>query len=125
MKVTHDLPLEKFGEAGLIVEGHFMPWTQIKKNFECVYSPLYHEKFIVHKQTREVYTYLDNHKGLQNHHPFLTEMNPISVLDQNDYQKVWQKAKTFVRDDERNLLKAELEQKNEDSNTQLLKQVTI
>ena len=78
MKVTRDTVKEIDGEPALIVQGKWMKWPDLKDQFEAVYSKRYRETFIVHKQTYEVYTYLDNGRGLQPHHPYLTEQNPTS-----------------------------------------------
>jgi hypothetical protein len=114
MKVTKNAPFEVDGEVAIIVNGETMRWSQIKTDFEVVESPLYGEKFIVHKNTRDVYTYLDNRKGLQIHHPYITELNPTSVLTEEEYNQVLGKAREFVRPGEENIPSEQLEELNKD-----------
>lgn len=109
IKVTRDAFKEIDGEPAISVNGSFMKWTEFKNTFEVMYSKRYREKFITHKDTRETYTYLDNGKGLQPHHPYLTELTPISKLNEEDYEKVLAKAQTFVRPGEENLSAEEKE----------------
>lgn len=106
-------PKEIDGEAALFVDGEWMKWPQLKNDFEVVYSPTYQENFIVKKETREVFTYLDNGKGLQPHHPYLTELSPISKLNEEEYQNVLKKAHCFIRPDEMELTEVERAQRNE------------
>lgn len=103
MKVTRDTAKEINGEPSIIVNGKWMPWSEIKKNFEYVDSVRYHERFVVHKESRLVYTYLDNGKGLQQHHPFTSEMAPTTVLNDEEYGRVLATAHKFVRPGEEEL----------------------
>lgn len=107
MKVTKDRPTEIDGEPAIIVEGKLEKWSQIKNRFQAVYSPEYREKFIVDKCV--VYTYIGNGKGLQKHHPFITEMTPISILTDPEYEQVLCKAHEFVRQGEETLTPVEQE----------------
>lgn len=97
IKVTRDTFREIDGEAAIFVDGEWMKWSIFREQFEAVYSQRYRETFIVCKQTSNVFTYLDNGRGLQPHHPYLTEMNPTSVLNEEDFGKVLDKARQFVR----------------------------
>lgn len=119
IKITRDSnnelrPKEIDGEAAIFVNGEWMKWPQLNETFEAVYSSTYQETFIVKKNTREVYTYLDNGKGLQPHHPFLTEFTPVSVLNEDDYQKVLKKAHCFIRPQEAHLSESDRNKMNED-----------
>lgn len=114
MKVTRDVPKEIDGEPALTVDGQWMKWSHFKNAFEAVHSPKYNETFIVKKETRDVYTYLDNGKGLQPHHPYLTELSPISKLNDEEYQKVLEKAHCFIRSNETELTDNERNKRNEE-----------
>lgn len=103
MKVTKDKPMEIDGEPCILVKGEWMAWSKLHAEFEFVDSVRYHERFIVHRESRDVYTYLDNGKGLQPHHPYLTENNPTTVITEEEYEKVRAKALEFVRSGEENL----------------------
>ena len=87
--------------------------VSLKEHFEIVNAPRYYENFLVKKDSRVVHTYLDNGHGLQAHHPFQTELNPISHIDENDYKKVMKTAKKFVREEEIGLSEAERNKLNE------------
>lgn len=113
MKITRDTIREIDGEAAILVCGEWTKWSDIKKQFSTAYSKQYNETFIVDSNTRDIYTYLDNGKGLQPHHPFRSEHTPISTLDENAYQKVLETAHKFVRPGEETL--SEEEKKNLDS----------
>lgn len=111
IKVTRDAFQEVDGEPAVKVNGHWMKWTTFKEKFEAIFSERYNETFIVHSDN-QVYTYLDNGKGLQPHHPYLTENTPTSLINDEDYAKVLAKAHTFVRKGEENLSPAELHNRN-------------
>lgn len=112
IKVTREIIAEIDGEPAFLVDGRPMKWTQFKENFECIYSKGYKEKFIIKKSTREVFTFLDNGKGLQKHHPYLTELPVISKLNQSDYGLVLANSKEFVRPAESALPAEEKEKLN-------------
>lgn len=103
LKVTRDTVLELDGEAALIVEGKPLKWSAFQHMFEIQKSKLYKETFLVHKKSRLTYTYLDNGLGLQEHHPYLTGLAPISKLSEEDCQAVTAKAMEFVRPGEEHL----------------------
>lgn len=123
IKVTKYPPFEINGEVAILVDGKPMIWPELKENFELVFSKRYKEQFLVHKETREVYTFLDNGKGLQPHHPFLTELNPISKVNDTEYDLVLETAHTFVRPGEENLTQEERKLRNKDR-TYVLQVVT-
>lgn len=112
IKITRDVLVEVDGQATLLVEGKIMAWPTIQEKFEAVYSKRYRETFLIDKQTRTTYTYLDNGKGLQPHHPFLTEATPLSQINDEEYNKVLASAQTFVREDEANLSADERNERN-------------
>ncbi len=104
MKATRDTIEIKDGEPSILVEGKRMPWSELKEKFRWELAVAYNnEKFIycqdaASKNNNEVYTYLDNGKGLQKHHPYIDkELIPVSTLDDADYEKTLSKAKEFVR----------------------------
>ncbi|HEV8052012.1 MAG TPA: hypothetical protein VGP47_05920 [Parachlamydiaceae bacterium] len=111
IKVTQDAFQEIDGEAAIKVNSQWMKWSDFKNQFEAVFSERYNETFIVHTDN-QVFTYLDNGKGLQPHHPFLTENTPTSVINDEDYTKVLLKARTFIRKGEEDLNPAELDKRN-------------
>ena len=96
MKVTRDAPIEIDGEPAIFVDGNMTKWSEMKDRFQAVYSKSYKEKFIIDNDV-EVYTFLDNGKGLQKHHPYITENTPTSTLNDEEYTKVLAKAREFVR----------------------------
>jgi hypothetical protein len=105
MKVTRDTFKEIDGEPAITVNGEWMTWPVFKEKFKYVYSERFRETFVIGKDN-QVYTYLDNGKGLQLHHPYLTETTPTSLLSHTDFNKVLEKARLFVRAGEE-LLSAE------------------
>jgi len=113
MKVTRDTVKEVDGEPAILVQGSWTRWTEFQERFEAVFSRRYKETFIVNKKTSEVYTYLDNGKGLEPHHPYLTGCsNSISTLNDLDYEKVLKKAHEFIRPGEENLSQEERQKLN-------------
>lgn len=112
MKVTRDTILEIEGEPAILVEGEWTKWSTLQTLFEPRASKQYGERFIVHKQTADVYTYLDNTKGLQKHHPYVTENTPISTLTDEDYRRVIENAHTFIRPGEEHLSPEERQRLN-------------
>lgn len=113
MKVTRHVPFEIDGEAALLVEGQPMKWSVFNSTFEAVYSKHFKETFLIHKKSRKAFTFLDNDKGFQPHHPYLTERAPISKLNQSDYEKVLSKAQMFVRPEEQALSEIDRQNLNE------------
>ena len=114
IKVTRDTVQLVDGEAALFVEGEWVKESDLCRRFEIVDSKLFDSRFVVEKETREVYSYLDNGKGLQKHHPFYTTTTPISILDGEDYAKTWGKASSFIRPEEKMLTEAERAEKNQE-----------
>lgn len=113
IKVTHDFFEEIEGEAAIKVNGDWMKWTDFKNNFKAIFSKRYNETLVVH-QDHQVYTYLDNGKGLQPHHPFLSQDTPTSLLSDWEYRKVLKKAQIFVRPGEESLSKEKIESLNKE-----------
>ncbi|MEI8366201.1 MAG: hypothetical protein WCF65_07260 [Parachlamydiaceae bacterium] len=106
MKVTKDRMIMLDGEPAIRIgsDDQYIKWTEIKNRFEITYSSQFSENFITEKMTGDVYTYLDNGKGLQKHHPYLTVNSPISFVNEEDYNKILTKAREFIRSDEDHLL---------------------
>lgn len=123
VKVTRDSFQEIDGEAAIKVNGDYMKWTEFKSQFKAVYSERYQETFILSKATSEVYTYLDTGKGLQLHHPYLSDRDPMCKLSDEDYAKVLEVARKAVRPGEENLTQEERDQLN-DKRTFVLQLVT-
>lgn len=122
LKVTRDVFKEIGGEPAIKVNGEWMEWSDFKGLFKSVYSERYRETFVV-SYDNQVYTYLDNGKGLQLHHPYLTEKNPTSLLSQTDFAKVLATAHLFVREGEESLSQEERKKLNA-SRTFVLQLVT-
>lgn len=102
MKVTRDTVRMVDDEPALLVDGQWLKEADIYQRFEVIYSKRYGQKFVVEKATRHVFTYLDNGRGLQKHHPFL-DSTPISTLNDEEYDRTLNKAREFVRPAERDL----------------------
>lgn len=112
IKITQDSFEEINGEPALKVNGEWMQWSTFKDQFNFVYSRRYREIFVIGKDN-QVYTYLDNGKGLQVHHPYLNNKTPISTLSEKNYEKVLEKARTFVREEEKLLTQEQRDENNE------------
>lgn len=97
LKITREVATVQNGEPGLNVNGKWMSFSQLKDNFSLEHSSRYNEKFFIHKTNRLVYTILDNGKGLQPHHPYLTERNAISIVNEEEYAQILGKAREFTR----------------------------
>jgi len=118
MKVTRDTLNEIEGEPAITVNGQPMKWSDLQKQFEFVHSTQYNETFVINKNPsdvvnyRGVYTYLDNGRGLQPHHPYRSERTPVSNLDDEGYEKVLAKAHEFIRPGEEDLSEEERTERN-------------
>lgn len=97
LKITREVVTVQNSEPGLNVEGKWMSFSQLKDTFSLEDSSRYNEKFLIHRTSRLVYTILDNGKGLQAHHPYLTENNAISIVSEEEYAKILDKARAFTR----------------------------
>ncbi len=98
MKVTRDTLQFRGDRPGLIVEGEWMDVDAVLAQFTFKFSKRYHEVFIVRKNDQEVFTYLDNGKGLQLHHPYLTKkLTPITTLNDDELDRLQAKAASFDR----------------------------
>jgi hypothetical protein len=113
IKVTRDRPFEWEGEPAILVEGCTTKWCDLKERFESVYSKRFGEKFIVERATGEVYTYLDDGKGLQKHHPFLSANKVISKLSPEKFETLHNCAQKFIRPEEAFLEEEERRKRNE------------
>ncbi len=122
IKVSKDLLSLKDGKPGLLVEGVWHTEDELLKRFSIEKSNIYNSPFLMDRETREVYTYLDNGKGLQKHHPYLS-MSPISTLSQEEYLKTLEKAHEFIRPEEAHLTQEERAEKNKER-TFILQYVT-
>jgi hypothetical protein len=113
MKVSRDtIPLEN-GEPQLLVEGKWMKWDEVLEAFTFEKSERFGEVFVLRKQDNEVFTYLDNGRGLQLHHPYLSKaLTPVSTIDDFQLQQLHEKACTFVRDGEADMDEEERERLN-------------
>jgi hypothetical protein len=113
MKITRDQVAEYEGQPALLVDRQWVSFADLQNRFEVTHSELYAQKFVVEKATRNVFTYLDNGRGLQPHHPYQTTNTPISTLDEENYEKTWKKASQFIRSDEAHLSLEEREALNQ------------
>lgn len=99
LKIFENPLIELNNQLGILVEGSWVSIEEIENRFEIKYLPEFREKFMVHKQSGEVYTYLGNGKGLQEHNPY-TEMtleHPITSLSEEEYNEVLASARNFLR----------------------------
>lgn len=100
MKVTRDALHMESGEPHLMVEGKWMKWDDVLDQFTFKRSKRYNEVFILRKSDSEVFTYLDNGKGLQLHHPYQTKkLTPISTVTDEELEALQDKAALFERND--------------------------
>jgi hypothetical protein len=101
------------GQPYINCDGALVPYQQILARFEVKYAPQFSESFLVDKVTHRVYTYLDNGRGLQAHHPYL-DLNPapFSNLSEPEYQRTLEVAQRFVRPGEEGLSDEERQQRN-------------
>lgn len=112
MKIFNDPIVMKGSVPGIIVEGEWASIEQIKSRFEASYSAEYSQKFIVDKHTKEIYTFLDNGRGLQKHCPYGEEkLTPIVTLNEEEYARTLDAAQKFVRTGESSEVQ---EEKNEE-----------
>lgn len=114
MKITKDVPCIIDGKPALLVEGEYMSWDQIEEKFEVQYARAYSETFIIHRESRDVYTYLANGKGLQPHHPYRSDTTPVTVLSEDEYKKTFDVACNFVREEEKALSAEEVLSRNQE-----------
>lgn len=110
LKITREVATIQNGEPGLNVQGKWMSFSQLKSSFSLEDAPNYREKFLIHKTSHLVYTILDNGKGLQPHHPYLTERNAISSVNEEEYAQILSKAREFTRPGETSETKKEKEE---------------
>ncbi|MBS0625303.1 MAG: hypothetical protein JSS32_04565 [Verrucomicrobia bacterium] len=88
-------------EPAILVEERWVKKEQIYTRFKIEHSEKFNQTFLMEKSTGRVFTYLDNGRGLQPHHPALTPFDrPISVLQPDDYQKIKACAEKFQRTDD-------------------------
>ena len=112
MKVTRDTLRMIDDEPAMLVEGEWTKWSAIKTRFQIEDSQVYGTQFVT-DSTGQVYTYLDNRKGLQKYHPYQTIGEvPISVLEENEVETLRGVANQFVRPDESHLSQEERDQLN-------------
>jgi hypothetical protein len=102
MKIFHDPILLEEGQPGILVEGSWVSLEEIRKEFEIKFLPEFREKFMVHKNTGEVFTYLGNGRGLQKHNPYTVENldHPITRLTETEFQETFAVAQKFLREGE-------------------------
>ena len=70
IKVTRDSLYMISDEPHLLVESEWIKWDKVLEDFTFKTSKRYKEVFVVRQSDSEVFTYLDNGKGLQLHHPY-------------------------------------------------------
>lgn len=101
IKVTRDVPKIIHGEPAIRMGEGWLTFTKLRENFEMRYRPEYADKALFHKQTGQVFTYLDTGEGLTQLDPFKNAMKkPVSRLSNYEYEKTLEVAKKFVRDGE-------------------------
>ncbi len=98
IKITRDQIRIIDREPAILVKGVWTKETQLHERFHYEFSKTYDQMFIVETATNEVFTYLDNQKGLQKFHPVKTPLSkPISTLSEEEYVKTLETAQKFCR----------------------------
>jgi len=115
IKITRDTLQIIEGEPALLVEGDWMKESDLKKRFKVEYSERYGTSFITDCTSidHDVYTYLDNGRGLEKYHPYQTIGHSISKIDDEAIEKVRAKANAFIRPEEAELSQEERDKLNE------------
>lgn len=114
IKITRDSVQLVEGSPALLVDGQWVKEADFYRRFEVVYSKRWGQKFLVEKETRAVYTYLDNGRGLEKHHPFLDARKSISHVNDEEYLRTWNKACQFIRPEEAQLTAQERMERNQE-----------
>lgn len=97
IKITRDRVEMIDDEPAIKVDGQFMKASILMKRFKMAESHEFHDQFVV-DDTNNVYTYLDNGKGLQKYHPYLSVGDiPISRVDDGELRKIQTLARQFCR----------------------------
>jgi hypothetical protein len=100
LRISRDLVKMVNGKPALLVEGRLLNEAQLRDRFDIIYSERFEQYFVQDKQTKDVYTYLDNGLGLESFHPYLTPLKrPISTLNEEEYLRVLQTARKFQKSD--------------------------
>ncbi|HAB99383.1 MAG TPA: hypothetical protein DCE71_06140 [Parachlamydiales bacterium] len=98
IKITRDQIRMIDGKPALLVKGVWTKETQLHERFHYEYSKTFDQIFIIETATNEVFTYLDNGKGLQKFHPVKAPLSkPISTLSEEEYLKTLEVAQKFCR----------------------------
>ncbi|MDP1609282.1 MAG: hypothetical protein Q8L98_08235 [Chlamydiales bacterium] len=101
IKISRDQIKILRGQPVLLVEGKPFTEAQLKEGFELTYNERFAQHFLRDKASQQVYTYLDNGLGLEEHHPYLTPLKrPISTINEAEYLRVLEVAQKFKRPDE-------------------------
>jgi hypothetical protein len=103
LKITRDTVREIDGNPCLLVEGSWTKLSILQQTFKTVYSSKYQENFLLHNVTGKTYSYLDNGKGLEIHHPYESDLKPISHLHDHEYEELLKEAKLFIRPEDEKL----------------------
>lgn len=112
MKIFTDPIIMVDEQPGIIVEGEWASFEEIKDRFEVHYSSEHGQKFMRDKQSHEIYTFLGNGQGLQKHNPYTEEkLTPLLKLNLEEYERTLEMAGKFVREGE---LDETREEKNKD-----------
>lgn len=104
MKIFKDPIIMQDHLPGILVAGQWTSIQAVQDQFEIKYLPKFKEKFMVLKGTEDVYTFLDNGRGLQEHNPYTAETLscPLTRLSDDEFDRTWIEAMKFKRtDDER------------------------
>ncbi len=102
MKIFEDPIIMNNDKPGILVEGKWASFEDIMNHFEIKFLPEYKEKFMVHKESGTVYTFLGNGGGLQKHNPYTAETldHPITRLTEEEFERTLAVAQKFVREGE-------------------------
>ena len=108
IKITRETLQILDGEPAILVEGDWMKASEMRERFKVEDSERYGTRFIIDAKTNDVYTYLDNRRGLQKYHPYQTLGTPICSLEEAEIKAIQTKANEFVRPEEKTLPQEEL-----------------
>jgi hypothetical protein len=112
MRITRSVEIKIIDDVpAILVNGQWTKWTTIAEKFHYMYVKRDGRILVYDKETNEVYTYLDNGKGLEKFHPYVTKFHPLATINKEEYEKIKEKADLFVRPGEENI-SAETQAKN-------------
>lgn len=98
IKITRDTVHQVNGMPAILVEGCLTGYDDLVQRFEYKYVKEFQEILIHEKETGNVYTYLDNGRGLELFHPYKEGLNkPIGKISHEQYLQTLELSQKFVR----------------------------